>query len=167
MPVYTTQAVEQIRYILENSCARAFVSGKKIFSHAKAALKASSNWKNRLFLDDEAVPAPEDKYLTLAAWKNAARSFHKSTTKLSTGFSELDAQDLATLSTLQARPASRRRQAHARKFYFQDRRRLERLADSQRRPLARRFAFTHIFERCVFYVLCANGVAIHSYCASF
>ena len=38
VPIYTTQAVEQIRYILEDSGAKMlFVSGKKIFKHAAEA----------------------------------------------------------------------------------------------------------------------------------
>ncbi|NJM53639.1 MAG: AMP-binding protein, partial [Blastocatellia bacterium] len=40
VPIYTTQAVEQIRYILEDSGAKAlFISGKKLWKHAIAALE--------------------------------------------------------------------------------------------------------------------------------
>ena len=40
VPIYTTQAVEQIRYILEDSGAKAlFISGKKLWKHAAAALE--------------------------------------------------------------------------------------------------------------------------------
>ncbi|HEX2641114.1 MAG TPA: AMP-binding protein, partial [Pyrinomonadaceae bacterium] len=36
VPIYTTQAVEQIRYILENSGSKLLlVSGKKLFKHAE------------------------------------------------------------------------------------------------------------------------------------
>ncbi|HJU53832.1 MAG TPA: AMP-binding protein, partial [Pyrinomonadaceae bacterium] len=35
-PIYTTQAVEQVRFILEDSGARLlFVSGRKVFKHAR------------------------------------------------------------------------------------------------------------------------------------
>jgi long-chain acyl-CoA synthetase len=65
VPIYTTQAVEQIRYILENSGARVlFVSGKKIFGHARAALEGVEQLEKVVFFDEEAVPAQEDKYLT-------------------------------------------------------------------------------------------------------
>lgn len=39
VPIYTTQAVDQIRFILENSGARMlFISGKKLWKHAEQAL---------------------------------------------------------------------------------------------------------------------------------
>ncbi|MEP6903642.1 MAG: AMP-binding protein, partial [Actinomycetota bacterium] len=39
VPIYTTQAVEQIRYILEDSGAKMlFISGKKLFKHAQSAV---------------------------------------------------------------------------------------------------------------------------------
>ena len=38
VPIYTTQAVEQIRFILENSGSKMlFISGKKIWKHAERA----------------------------------------------------------------------------------------------------------------------------------
>ena len=43
VPIYTTQSIEQIRYILEDSGAKAlFVSSKKVWKHAVAAKLAAS-----------------------------------------------------------------------------------------------------------------------------
>src|SRR5215213_8702317 len=57
VPIYTTQAVEQIRYILENSGAKMlFISGKKIFKHAQRALESVETLEKIVFFDDDAVP---------------------------------------------------------------------------------------------------------------
>jgi long-chain acyl-CoA synthetase len=53
VPIYTTQAVEQIRYILEDSGAKAlFISGKKIWKHAVAAIESVETLEKIIFFDE-------------------------------------------------------------------------------------------------------------------
>src|SRR5580765_4327246 len=52
VPIYTTQAVDQIRYILENSGAKMlFISGKKLFKHAAEAIKSVESLEKIVFFD--------------------------------------------------------------------------------------------------------------------
>jgi long-chain acyl-CoA synthetase len=57
VPIYTTQAVEQIRYILEDSGAKMlFVSGKKFWKHAENAIQSVERLEKLIFFDDDAKP---------------------------------------------------------------------------------------------------------------
>jgi long-chain acyl-CoA synthetase len=54
VPIYTTQAVEQVQFILEDSGASfIFVSGRKVYKHAKAGIDASNTVRRVLFFDPE------------------------------------------------------------------------------------------------------------------
>lgn len=53
VPIYTTQAVDQIRYILTDSGARAiFVSNRKLLRHARKALEGLDFLEKIIFFDD-------------------------------------------------------------------------------------------------------------------
>lgn len=54
VPIYTTQAVDQVRFILSDSGARAiFVSNRKLFKHAQEALEGLDLIEKIIFFDDE------------------------------------------------------------------------------------------------------------------
>jgi long-chain acyl-CoA synthetase len=56
VPIYTTQAVDQIRFILADSGARAlFVSGRKVFRHVRPALEGWDRLEKLVFFDAEAA----------------------------------------------------------------------------------------------------------------
>src|SRR5207237_9338228 len=66
VPIYTTQAVEQIRYILEDSGAKMlFVSGKKLFKHAASAVESIETIEKLVFFDADAKPDNDYRALTL------------------------------------------------------------------------------------------------------
>jgi long-chain acyl-CoA synthetase len=169
VPIYTTQAVEQIRYILENSGARVlFVSGKKIFSHARAALEGVEQLEKIVFFDEEAVPSAEDKYLTFAALEKRGEELHKIDEKtFDRLLAQLDAKDLATIIYTSGTTGEPKGVMLTHENFTSNI-----LTVSRRLPIRnddRSLAvlpLSHIFERCVFYVLCSNGVAIH-YCPAF
>src|SRR5688572_10080711 len=67
VPIYTTQAVEQIRYILEDSGAKMlFVSGKKLWKHAESAVQSVERLEKLIFFDSDAKPENDNRALTLA-----------------------------------------------------------------------------------------------------
>src|SRR5947208_16968466 len=54
VPIYTTQAPEQVRYILEDSGARVlFVSGKKVFRHARPGVEPVETLERVVFFDSD------------------------------------------------------------------------------------------------------------------
>jgi long-chain acyl-CoA synthetase len=169
VPIYTTQAVEQIRYILENSGARIlFVSGKKLFGHAKAALEGVEHLEKIVFFDEDAAPAQEDKYLTFAEVEKRGRQLDKIDEKSFDRLLEkLEKKDLATIIYTSGTTGEPKGVMLTHENFTSNI-----LAISRGLPILstdRSLAvlpLSHIFERCVFYVLCSNGVAIH-YCASF
>jgi long-chain acyl-CoA synthetase len=56
VPIYTTQAVEQISYILADSGARAiFISNRKLYRHAQAALVERKHIETLIMFDAEGV----------------------------------------------------------------------------------------------------------------
>ena len=66
VPIYTTQAVEQIRYILEDSGARMlFVSGKKLLKHAEAAIQSVERIEKLIFFDAAGMPEGNSRAISL------------------------------------------------------------------------------------------------------
>ena len=74
MPIYTTQAVEQIRFILENSGAKMlFISGKKIWKHAEEAIQSVERLEKLIFFDADGMPEGDSRAITLADVEAAGR----------------------------------------------------------------------------------------------
>ncbi|HLM01275.1 MAG TPA: long-chain fatty acid--CoA ligase [Pyrinomonadaceae bacterium] len=169
VPIYTTQAVEQIRYILENSGARVlFVSGKKIFNHARSALEGVEQLEKVVFFDEDAVPSAEDKYLSLSTLEKRGEQLDKIDEKtFDRLLGELDAKDLATIIYTSGTTGEPKGVMLTHENFTSNIMTVSRGLPirSDDRSLAV-LPLSHIFERCVFYVLCSNGVAIH-YCAAF
>lgn len=167
VPIYTTQAVEQIRYILENSGARMlFISGKKLFKHAEEAIHSVENLERLIFFDNEARPANDRRAFTLAEVE--ANSTNNGTGET---FEELLDQvqngDLATIiytsgTTGEPKGVMLTHENFVSNIISISKGLPIRTSDRSLSVLP----LSHIFERTVFYVLCANQVSIH-YCASF
>src|SRR6476660_2950047 len=66
VPLYTTQAVEQVRFILENSGARMlFISGKKIWRHAEQAFRTVEQLEKIIFFDADEKTENESRAVSL------------------------------------------------------------------------------------------------------
>src|SRR4051812_43320852 len=66
VPIYTTQAVEQVRFILENSGARMlFISGAKIWRHAENAIRTVEQLEKLVFFDVDELAEAESRAISL------------------------------------------------------------------------------------------------------
>src|SRR5688500_18688915 len=97
VPIYTTQAVEQIRYILEDSGAKMlFVSGKKLLNHAEQAIQSVERIEKLVFFDEDANPEGDNRGISLSEVERQGLSVGDSVDfeKL---LAEIKAEDLATI----------------------------------------------------------------------
>ena len=169
VPIYTTQAVEQIRYILENSGAKMlFVSGKKIWRHAENAIQSVERLEKLVFFDEDAIPENDNRAMTLEEVEKRGEELEKIEPKFfENKLAEIQKDDLATIiytsgTTGEPKGVMLTHEAFTSNI----------VAISKGLPIKSNdrslavLPLSHIFERTVFYVLCANGVAIH-YCPAF
>ncbi|MGQ0542726.1 MAG: AMP-dependent synthetase/ligase, partial [Blastocatellia bacterium] len=167
VPIYTTQAVEQIRYILEDSGAKMlFVSGKKLLKHAENAIQSVERLEKLIFFDADAKPENDSRALTLAEVESKGER-----NEMGESFDELLEQvksdDLATIIYTSGTTGEPKGVMLTHENFVSNIVAISRGLPirSTDRSLAV-LPLSHIFERTVFYVLCSNGVAIH-YCAAF
>ncbi len=168
VPIYTTQAVEQIRFILENSGAKMlFISGKKLWKHAENAIHSVEQLEKLVFFDTEGKP-DDSRAITLADVEAKGDEHRKiDADVVERSLAEIDANDLATIIYTSGTTGEPKGVMLTHDNFVSNV-----VAVSKGLPIKstdRSLAvlpLSHIFERTVFYVLCSNGVSIH-YCASF
>jgi long-chain acyl-CoA synthetase len=169
VPIYTTQAVDQIRYILEDSNARMlFISGEKLRKHAETAIQSVEHLEKLIFFDDDAKPEHDNRAVTLGEIETRGRELdeidEKAFDKL---LGEIEPDDLATIIYTSGTTGEPKGVMLTHESFTCDIVAIS--VGLPIRPSDRSLAvlpLSHIFERTVFYVLCSNGVAIN-YCASF
>jgi long-chain acyl-CoA synthetase len=169
VPIYTTQAVEQVRFILENSGAKMLcVSGKKIFKHAEEAIRSVERLEKLIFFDSDAVVENDRRAVSLESIEqNGEDSERKEAATFEESLAEIKADDLATIIYTSGTTGEPKGVMLTHDNFVSNI-----VAISKGLPIKttdRSLAvlpLSHIFERTVFYVLCANGVSIN-YCAAF
>ncbi|MBC7901536.1 MAG: AMP-binding protein, partial [Saprospiraceae bacterium] len=169
VPIYTTQAVEQIRYILEDSGAKMlFVSGKKLLKHAENAIQSVERIEKMIFFDADAAPEDDNRSMSLSDVETMGGEHERSDPKsFDNMLSMVAADDLATIiytsgTTGEPKGVMLTHENFTHTVSAVSKGLPIRTSDRSLAVLP----LSHIFERTVFYVLCANGVAIH-YCAAF
>lgn len=168
VPIYTTQAVEQIRYILENSGAKMlFVSGKKLWKHAEAAIQSVERLEKLIFFDTDGK-AEDGRAITLADVEAKGDEQRRiDADVVERALAEIEATDLATIIYTSGTTGEPKGVMLTHDNFVSNI-----VSISKGLPISttdRSLAvlpLSHIFERTVFYVLCSNGVSIH-YCAAF
>ncbi len=169
VPIYTTQAVEQIRFILENSGARMlFISGKKLWKHAESAIQSVERLEKLIFFDADGMPEGNSRAVTLADVEAQGEAFARIDSEVvERSLSEIETDDLATIIYTSGTTGEPKGVMLTHENFVSN---IVSISGglpikSTDRSLAV-LPLSHIFERTVFYVLCSNGVSIH-YCAAF
>ncbi|MDQ1729244.1 MAG: long-chain acyl-CoA synthetase [Pyrinomonadaceae bacterium] len=168
VPIYTTQEVEQIRYILTDSGTRAiFVSNLKQFKHALKAL-AGLDFLERIIFFDEPGIAELEKATTLAALSKLGKD--RSLNKPAAFLAHLKAirpDDLATIIYTSGTTGEPKGVMLTHANFVSNV-----LAITSGLPISSSdialsvLPLSHIFERTGFYIFCYNGVSVY-YTASF
>ncbi|HUR98117.1 MAG TPA: long-chain fatty acid--CoA ligase [Pyrinomonadaceae bacterium] len=169
VPIYTTQAVEQVRFILENSGAKMLcISGKKLFKHAEEAIRSVERLEKLIFFDKDAVPEEERRAISLDTLEEQGEAHGESEASLfEDELARLSGNDLATIIYTSGTTGEPKGVMLTHDNFVSNI-----VSISEALPIRNTdcslavLPLSHIFERTVFYVLCANGVSIN-YCASF
>jgi long-chain acyl-CoA synthetase len=168
VPIYTTQAVEQVSFILEDSGARLiFVSGRKVFKHARPGIQMVSSIEGLVFFDGEGAVGVENA-ITLedlegrgsARARDEPGAYDALTARVSSS-------DLATIIYTSGTTGEPKGVMLTHDNFLSNI-----LSIANALPISHTdvalsvLPLSHIFERTVFYVFCYTGVSVY-YAASF
>lgn len=187
VPIYTTQAVDQVEFILSDSGTRAiFISGRKVYKHAQAALDNLSLPVKLIFFDEQAaaeVNREKQAGETAAVpVKTAAMSEAITLATLEAGGAERDREqphsfeeftsqirphDLATIIYTSGTTGEPKGVMLNHESFISNVSNISNdlpigPADTALSVLP----LSHIFERTGFYIFCYSGVSVY-YCGSF
>ncbi|MDT4898900.1 MAG: long-chain acyl-CoA synthetase [Acidobacteriota bacterium] len=168
VPIYTTQAVEQVRYILEDSGARLiFVSGRKVFKHAEAGIRNTATLEGLVFFDMDAVEGIENA-ITLEDLEGRGREREREDADAYDALTNLvRGDDVATIIYTSGTTGEPKGVMLTHDNFLSNI-----LSISSALPITHEdvalsvLPLSHIFERTVFYVFCCTGVSVY-YAASF
>jgi long-chain acyl-CoA synthetase len=168
VPIYTTQAVDQVRFILSDSGARAlFVSGRKVFKHARGALEDLSMPLKLIFFDEEAA-GDARQAITLASLESSgAEQDRENPTAFEEFLKHVRPSDLATIIYTSGTTGEPKGVMLTHDSFISNV-----LSITDGLPINASdialsvLPLSHIFERTGFYIFCYNGVSVY-YCGSF
>lgn len=163
VPIYTTQAVEQVRYILSDSQARVlFVSGKKVYRHARAGIEGYGQIEKLIFFDaDDAAGQPHALTLESLEQTGAERD-RADPEEFKRLLGAIGADDLATIIYTSGTTGEPKGVMLTHAAFVSNV-----LAITSSLPVRSDdvslsvLPLSHIFERTVFYVFCWNGVSVY------
>ncbi len=168
VPIYTTQAVDQIRYILTDSGARAiFVSNRKLFRHARKALEALDFLEKIIFFDDHDGDAIERSTTLESLEKSGQEQAINKPAAFGAYLRAIRPDDLATIIYTSGTTGEPKgvMLTHG-NFVSNVLSIVGSLPISSSDIALSVLPLSHIFERTGFYIFCSAGVSVY-YTASF
>lgn len=169
VPIYTTQAVEQVRFILEDSGARAlFVSGRKVFKHARPGIEGVEQLEKTIFFDEDGADGSGSAAMTLDALeRQGAERDRKAPEDFEARLNAARGDDLATIIYTSGTTGEPKGVMLTHNNFVSNVRSISGcLPITERDTALSVLPLSHIFERTVFYVFCWSGVSVY-YAASF
>jgi long-chain acyl-CoA synthetase len=164
VPIYTTQAVDQVRYILEDSGAVAlFVSGRKVFKHALPGIEGVEPLEHLIFFDRDAAPGI-DQAMTLEELekRGAALDSDDDPERFQRLMGEAHHDDLATIIYTSGTTGEPKGVMLTHDNFVSDIISISSVLPILDQDVALSvLPLSHIFERTVFYVFCYNGVSVY------
>lgn len=168
VPIYTTQAVDQIRYILTDSGTRAiFVSNRKLFKHAEPALAGLDFLEKVIFFEaDTAAGVERSATLELLEKRGHERAIN-TPAAFAAYLRAIRADDLATIIYTSGTTGEPKGVMLTHANFVSNV-----LATNSGLPISSTdialsvLPLSHIFERTGFYIFCYSGVSVY-YTASF
>ena len=163
VPIYTTQAIEQVRYILSDSRARVlFVSGEKVYRHARPGVEAYGQIEKLIFFDAEDADAHPNASALEALERTGAEHDAADPAEFARLLGAIRADDLATIIYTSGTTGEPKGVMLTHLAFVSNV-----LAITSALPIRPDdvslsvLPLSHIFERTVFYVFCWNGVSVY------
>jgi long-chain acyl-CoA synthetase len=167
VPIYTTQAIDQIDYILTDSSPRAiFISNKKLYRHAKPVL-ANRKLEHLIFFDSEAVAEIPDSIPLAQLEKTGSEQAAARPEAFDAYLQAVRAEDLATIIYTSGTTGEPKGVMLTHNNFMSNV-----LSVTAGLPINEKdtalsvLPLSHIFERAGFYVFIYNGLEVY-YSVSF
>lgn len=168
VPIYTTQAVDQVRYILTDSGARVlFISNRRLYKHAHKALERLGFLEKLVFFDDEGTGHIEHA-MSLSSLEAAGREHNRERPAAFAEFlSAVEPDDLATIIYTSGTTGEPKGVMLTHNNFISNVLTITGALPINSDDVALSvLPLSHIFERTGFYIFCYAGVSVY-YAASF
>ncbi len=168
VPIYTTQAPEQVRYILEDSGARLlFVSNRKVYRHASDQIGRVGTLENIIFFDAEGVE-DEGRVLLLTQLEQAGAEADRAEPEaFGRMLAAVRGEELATIIYTSGTTGEPKGVMLTHSNFVSNVLAIESALPIYATDVSLSvLPLSHIFERTVFYVFCWCGVSVY-YAPSF